>query len=171
MNLLEKHKDNAKQLWQVLKEIIGKVQKKNQSLPTSLETKNIILSDKNVISLPNKISQVNKKFDQYFSLVDTQIDHHYPALKEFEAAYKPFKRNKASGIDDINSNIVLHFFEELKTPLSYIFRASLREGGFSEIKILKVSFIFTGSNNLKAAISVLPVFSKILEKKYVQSNL
>ena len=45
-NLLEKHKDNAKQRWQILKEITGKVQKENQSLPTTLETKNRIISDK-----------------------------------------------------------------------------------------------------------------------------
>ena len=69
LNLLEKHKGSAKQRWKVLKEIIGKVQKKNQSLSTSLETKNIIISDKNVISLPNKIPQVSKKFNQYFSLL------------------------------------------------------------------------------------------------------
>ena len=93
-NLLEKHKDNAKQRWQILKEITRKVQKKNQSLPTTLETENRIISDKN---------------------------HHDLTLKEFETAYKSLKRNKASGIDDINSNIVLDFFEELKTPLFYIF--------------------------------------------------
>ena len=49
-NLLEKHKDNAKQRWQILKEITGKVQKKNQSLPTTLETENRIISDKNAIA-------------------------------------------------------------------------------------------------------------------------
>ena len=49
-NLLEKHKDNAKQRWQILKEIAGKVQKKNQSLPTTLEMENRIISDKNTIA-------------------------------------------------------------------------------------------------------------------------
>ena len=44
-NLLEKHKNNAKQQWQVLKEVTGKIQKKNQSFPTSLETENGIISD------------------------------------------------------------------------------------------------------------------------------
>ena len=181
-NLLEKHKDNAKQRWQILKEITGKVQKKNQSLPTTLETENRIISDKNAIAeefntfftnivpnLANKIPQISKTFDQYFSPVDTQLNHHDLTLKEFETAYKSLKRNKASGIDDINSNIVLDFFEELKTPLFYIFRASLREGVFpDEMKIAKVSPIFKGGNNLQAEnyrpISVLPVFSKILEK-------
>ena len=37
-NLSEKHKDKAKQRLQVFKEITGKVQKKNQSLPTTLKT-------------------------------------------------------------------------------------------------------------------------------------
>ena len=82
-NLLEKHKDNAKQRWQILKEITEKVQKKNQSLPTTLETENRIISDKNAIAeefntfftnivpnLANKIPQISKTFDQYFSPVD-----------------------------------------------------------------------------------------------------
>ena len=42
-NLLEKHKANAKQRWQILKEITGKVQRKNQSLPTTLATENRII--------------------------------------------------------------------------------------------------------------------------------
>ena len=49
-NLLEKRKDNAKQRWQVLKQITGKVQKKNQSLSTTLERENGIVSDKNAIA-------------------------------------------------------------------------------------------------------------------------
>ena len=88
-NLLEKRKDNAKQRWQVLKQITGKVQTKNQSLSTTLETENGIVSDKNAIAeefntlfmnigpnLANKISQISKTFDQYFSPVDTQINDH-----------------------------------------------------------------------------------------------
>ena len=87
-NLLEKRKDNAKQRWQVLKQITGKVQTKNQSLSTTLETENGIVSDKNAIAeefntlfmnigpnLANKISQISKTFDQYFSPIDTQKNH------------------------------------------------------------------------------------------------
>ena len=178
-NLLEKHKDNAKQRWQILKEITEKVQKKNQSLPTTLETENRIISDKNAIAeefntfftnigpnLANKIPQISKTLDQYFSPADSQINHHDLTLKEFEAAYKSLKRNKASGIDDINSNIVLDFFEVLKTPLFYIFRASLKEGVFPDE--MKVSPMFKGGNNVQAEnyrpVSVLPVLSKILGK-------
>ena len=69
----------------------------------------------------------------------------------------------------IHLNFVLDFFEELKTPLFDILQVLLREGVFlGEMKIGKFSAIFEGGNNLQAEnyrpISVLPVFSKILEK-------
>ena len=81
-NLLEKHKDKW---WQVSKENTGKAQKIRQSLPTTLETENGIISDKNAIvrefntfftnigpNLANKITQISKTFDQYFSPIGTQ---------------------------------------------------------------------------------------------------
>ena len=119
--------------------------------------------------LANKIPQVSKTCDKYISPVDTHINHHNITLKKIETAYKSLRRNKASGTDDINSNIVLDFYEELKTPLFHIFRAWLSEGFFSdEMKIAKVSPISKGGNNLQAEnyrlISVLLVFSKIFKK-------
>ena len=68
-----------------MKEITGKVQRKNQSVPTTLETENRIISDKNAIiqefntflkNMAPKIPEISKTFDQYFSPVDTQINHH-----------------------------------------------------------------------------------------------
>ena len=162
-----------------MNEIAGKVQKKNQSLPTTLEMENRIISDKNTIAeefntffmnmgpnLANKIPQISKTLDQYFSPVYTQINHHDLTFKEFETVYKSLKRNKPSDIDHVNSNIVLDFFEELKTTLFYIFRALPREGVFhDEMKIAKVSPIFKeGKAENYRPISFLPVFSKILEK-------
>ena len=44
-NLLAKHKR-----WQISKEITGNFQKKNQSLPTTLEMENRIISNKNAIA-------------------------------------------------------------------------------------------------------------------------
>ena len=71
-------------------------------------------------NLANKIPQISKTFDQYFSPVDTQINHHDLTLKEFETTYKSLKRNKASGIDDISCNIVLDFLKNSK-PHYFIF--------------------------------------------------
>ena len=73
---------------QVLKEITGKIQKKYQPLQTTFETKNRIISEKNTIAeefntfftnvganLANKIPQVSKTFNQYFT------NHHNLTLK------------------------------------------------------------------------------------------
>ena len=80
--------------------------------------------------------------NHYFFLVFNQRDHH---------------------------NIVLYFLKILKPLLFQIFWDSLREEFFpNEIKIVKVSPIFKGSNKLKTKnyrpISVLPVFPMISEK-------
>ena len=37
--------------------------------------------------MSKKIPQISKTFDQYFSPVDTQINHHDLTLKEFDTAY------------------------------------------------------------------------------------
>ena len=111
-----------------MKEITGKVQKKNQSIRTTIEAENGIISDKNAIAeefntffvtrigpnLTNKMPQIGKTLDQYFLPFDTQINHHALTLKKIETSYKSLERSKAAGTDDVNSNIVLGFFEELK---------------------------------------------------------
>ena len=105
---------------------------------------NLILLFTNIgPNLANKIPQISNIWSAFFSCWYS-INHHDLTLilREFETAYKSLKRNKAFGIDDIN-NIVLDFFQELKTPLFYIFQALLRETVFPDkMKI------------------VLPVFSK-----------
>ena len=77
-------------------------------------------------NLANKIPQVRKTSNQYFSHVDIQINDHDLNFQEFETAYKSLKRNKASHIDNVNSNIVSDFFEELKVLLFHIFLTKRR---------------------------------------------
>ena len=89
--------------------------------------------------------------------------------KEFETAFKPLKHNKAAGIDIINSNIVLDTYDEIKDILFLIFKTSLQQGTFpNKLKIAKVTPLFKlgdAENVTKyRPISVLPVFSKILER-------
>ena len=121
--------------------------------------------------LDNKVPKVSKTFDQYFFPVDTPTNHYDLTLNEFETAYKSLKRRKASGIDDINSNIVLYFYEKLKNPLLYLWSLAKRRSFPGEMKIAKCSPIFNGVDSRQTenyrnyrTISVLPVFWKTLEK-------
>ena len=90
-------------------------------------------------------------------------------IEEFEKAFKSLKRNKACGFDDINPNMVISSYNELLSPLFHICKLSLATGCFPEkLKIAKITpLLKSGEINLTKnyrPISVLPVFSKLLEK-------
>ena len=88
---------------------------------------------------------------------------------EFEEAFKSLKRNKAAGFDDLSSNIIIDAYDSLKNILFHVFKVSMQQGIFPDsLKIAKVTPTFTssGKNNVRnyRPISVLPVFSKVLER-------
>ena len=79
------------------------------------------------------------------------------------------KRNKSPGADEINFNVIKYCFGELCGPVKYLFDLSLRSGVFPDLmKSAIVSPIFKTSDTADISnyhpISVLPCFSKILER-------
>ena len=90
--------------------------------------------------------------------------------EELEAAFKSLKRSKAAGINSINSNIVLDTYDEMKDILFLIFfKTSLQQGTFpNKLKTAKITPLLTSGDAENVinymSISVLPVFSKILER-------
>ena len=77
--------------------------------------------------------------------------------------------NKSPGHDGISFNVIKNCFGSLSTPLLNIFNLSLEKGIFpDELKIASVTPIYkTGNENdfgNYRPISVLPCFSKILER-------
>ena len=79
------------------------------------------------------------------------------------------KTNKSPGDDGISFNVIRHCFRPLSTPLLSIFNSSLQTGIFlDELKIARVPPIYeTGDENNfgnHRLISILPCFSKILER-------
>ena len=77
--------------------------------------------------------------------------------------------NKSPGYDGISFNVVKHCFGSLHKPLFHIFNLSMQKGFFpDELKVAKVTPVYkkndeTNLGNYKP-ISVLPCFSKILER-------
>ena len=92
------------------------------------------------------------------------------------------KINKSAGYDNISFNIVKKCFGVLHKPLLHIFNCSIQTGIFPDkLKIAGVTPFFKGGDNRELGnyrpISVLPCFSKILEKimynrlyKYLKEN-
>ena len=88
---------------------------------------------------------------------------------EFEEAFKSLKRNKAAGFDDLSSNIIIDAYDSLKNILFHVFKVSIKQGIFPDsLKIAKVTPIFKSGAKDNVSnyrpISILPVFSKVLER-------
>ena len=74
------------------------------------------------------------------------------------------------GYDEISSNVIINCFSELNDPIKYLFENSIeKKGVFSDaLKIARVTPFFKGGDPSNISnyrlISVLPCFSKILER-------
>lgn len=82
------------------------------------------------------------------------------------------KSNKSAGHDELSPSVIKNVIPYIVHPLTAIFNLSLSTGIFPDImKIAKISPVFkSGDKKIMSnyrPISVLPVFSKILEKNFV----
>ena len=181
-NKITRNKDDPKKTWDVMKEITGKCKITTNNLPKMLQIGDQCIYEEKEIAeqlndfftnvgpnLANKIPDTSRSFKYYLKNTDNTINNDEISFEEFENAFKNLKKNKAPGIDEITTNIVLSVYDEIKFPLFKIFRLSFSTGVFPDkLKIAKVSPVFkSGDCSLLGnyrPISVLPVFSKVLER-------
>ena len=88
---------------------------------------------------------------------------------EVQIIPKKLKRNKSSGCDDIPIPLIVDGASELATPLTCLINRSMRESVFPACeKSAKVTPVYkSGEKRVMdnySTISVLPVFSKVLEQ-------
>ena len=119
--------------------------------------------------LSAKIPNNGKVFTEYLNIDTNNCIISELSLEEFKIAFKTLKSNKSNGFDDINSNIIKKSFDELLIPLFHICKSSLLQGCFpNNMKIAKVTPLFKSGDVDKLCnyrpISILPVFSKLLER-------
>ena len=89
--------------------------------------------------------------------------------EEIKIVFFSLKSGKSPVFDEINYDIVKQNFNSLLVPLKYIFDLSLKSGTFPEkMKIARIRPVFKSGNTSLMTnylpISVLPCFSKMLEK-------
>ena len=90
-------------------------------------------------------------------------------IKEMRSAFSSLQPNKSPGLDDISVNIVKRIYDIIEPSLFYVFNLSLKYGQFpDQIKNARVTPVFKSGENSDVTnyrpISVLPCFSKILER-------
>ena len=174
-NLLLKHQSNVKKTWTIMKEIIGKSKLQSKNLPRRVIINGNDIYDECAIdngfnkyfadmgpNLAKNIPLGTNSFASYLTKTQHCIQNTNLTFKELETAYFSVKKNKAPGYDDTSSTVILNCYNE-------IFNKSINTGIFPEaLKIAQITPIFkTGDESLLTnyrPISVLPVFSKILER-------
>ena len=120
-------------------------------------------------NLVSKIKSTCKRFEEFIFPVEKKIEYRDHGFEESEKAYNLVKLNKAAEHHDIDSNIIIKVYYKISYLLFMIFHSSFSKGIFpEELKyskaspILKVGNIETVGNY--RPISVLPIFSKVLER-------
>ena len=178
-----------------MKDIIGKSKIKPTNLPSKLTINKVDVCNKPEIAdafndfftnigqrLASQISKSSKTFESYMNKVNVIMDSKPLSINELKDAFFSLKINKSSGVGDVSFNIIKKCFGVLCEPLTYLFQLSLEKGVFpDDLKIAKVTPIYKAGDNSDVSnyrpISVLPCFSKILERlmynrlcKYLKEN-
>jgi len=175
--------DDIKSTWKLIKSLINDNKPKNESVD-ELSINGQVILDKQIIA---------HKFNEYFINIGNDLSKKIPNVPEKYTDYlkhlnvtksffcKPtnaseitditskLKACKSAGYDDIHPSVVKSVISTIANPLAHIFNLSLSSGIFpNNFKIAKVTPVFKNGDkkllNNYRPISVLPVFSKILEK-------
>ena len=120
-------------------------------------------------NLAAKIPNSEKHFSNYINKSNNTLNETNLTEKEFQDAFQSIKTNKASSFDDISSNVIKSMYDKLFTPLFHICDISLKFGCFPDkMKIAKIKPLFKADETELVSnyrpISILPVFSKLLER-------
>ena len=180
-NLLNQNKNNLRKSWEIIKHVINK-NKRSSSSDAFKINNNTTSSDPNIIcnsfnnffanigsSLASKIPKCNKCPLSYIknNIVDS-IYIEGVSSDEIKNIIISLK-NSSPGWDDIHAKVVKNTYRSYISCLTHIFNLSLNRGVFpNELKIARVVPIYKNGDKMSFSnyrpISVLPLFSKILER-------
>ena len=116
--------------------------------------------------LASEIPKSSKTFQTYVNKVSVKMESKPLLTKNLKDTFFSLK---ISGVDDVSFNIIKKYFGVLWEPLIYLFQLLLEKMVFpDDLKIAKVTLICKVGDNGDISnyrpISVLPCFSKILER-------
>ena len=159
----------------------------SKKLSRTLFPKPLVVNDLQIFDKKAIAENFNNFFSEIGPKLATKIPHSsisfqrflhgdYPSLEEklitdveLNKTLQILKTRKSSGYDDISSNVTKHISPSIFDPLRYIFNLSIEKGIYpDQLKIAKVSPVFKKSDTTLRdnyrPVSVLPCFSKILER-------
>ena len=194
-NPIRKYNHNIKKTWEVIKESIGKGKFNHQNFPKKIRLDGKNITDEDRIAkqfntyftkigpkLAKTIQESSLNFASFIEKCNSTQAESTLTVNELKEAFFSLKINKSPSYDDLSFNVVRNCFGPLLKPLMAIFKLSLQKGCFpEELKIFRVTPIYKADDINKIGnyrpVSVLPCFSKILERimynrlfKYLTTN-
>ena len=180
---LDKSKENIKQTWRILNNVINR-NKRKASSTLQLHDNGRDISNPEIIAnkfcqyftkigpnLASKISPPSKSFREFVNSSSPELMTKFAPvnLEELFSITNSFKDGKAPGADDIPISVIKKSIDVISDPLLSLINLSLSSGTFPDkLKIAKITPILkTGDACLVQnyrPISVLPAFSKIFER-------
>ena len=180
---LNELKHNAKQTWKVLNNILGRNNK--PSISPHFKIGSSYVSDPTIIAdhfnsyfvnigpkLANDIPSSNVTFHQFLLKATSPNNSFFLSPTNYDeiiSICKILKSDSSPGHDEIKPDIVKLVADSIAHPITHIFNLSFQSGSIPDtLKLAKVTPIFKkGEKDLFSnyrPISILPVFSKILER-------
>ena len=175
-------KGDIKRTWNVLKDIMG-TNKNNKKKPISEVNHNgNVIKDKNIMSdifndyfvnigakLRGNVQSSNAEYKTFLKSNEKSAFFTCVTPKEIIDIVYKLKNHSSPGFDHIDISVVKRVIHIICFPLCNIFNVSIEKGIFPDkMKVAKVIPVFKGGSDKEICnyrpISVLPVFSKILEK-------
>ena len=168
---LEIHKNDLKNSWKIIKEMIGKVCHRKVK-------KHITFFINKQYSSDSKI--IGNHFNEYFIKVGSSLANNIKShtdytinineirVNEIQSVISSFS-NSAAGFDEIPASIMKQLVNYYAEPLTQMINQSILQGYFpEELKLAKVLPIYKSENEQLVQnyrpISILPFFSKVFEK-------
>ena len=178
----EENKHDIKQTWSILNKAIGKQQNKNNFPPE------FVIDGQSITDRGNIANAFNEYFSNIGTLTGENVKNVTKGFNEFMPApcvesmflepvesesiiqtARKLKSKSSTGHDDLSTKIIKLTINEIAEPLAHIINMSLTSGIVpTNMKIAKVIPIYKASDPTSIKnyrpVSLLPAFSKILEK-------
>ncbi len=178
----EQVKNNLRQTWKTINTVIGRTRKQTLNDQFRRESGTIITDPRKISDEfndffvnvgPNLASKIHSSGKQYYDYLNNSHTNSvfFKPITEYEVLkiINNFDKNKSAGHDGIGNLIVKRVANEIAQPLTNIFNLSLSTGKVpDQLKIAKVIPIYKKDDeeifSNYRPVSVLPCFSKILER-------
>ena len=178
--LIQENRSNSKKMWAIIKDVIAK--KRSTKIQSKFKIGNKLITNEN---------QIANHFNRYFVGIGEELDRAIPRTSSSPLDYINFNsphsivinstdhyevsrivmalKNTSPGCDGIHSKILKQTFPLYSTVLTHVLNLSLIQGFFpSSMKIARVIPLYKAGDSMQISnyrpVSIVPLFSKILEK-------